>query len=90
MIRNFCLDILNSGHIQRLGREKRRGAVEDVESRIYETDPGTNILTVSSRYALYVSVIFGKPEVHPIFRCLKTFYKYNPPDFNFYPRKLTN
>ena len=46
MIRNFCLDILNSGPIQRVGREKRRGAVEDVDSSIYETGPGTNILKV--------------------------------------------
>ena len=43
MIRNFCLDILNSGPIQRVGWEKRRGAVEDVDSCIYETGLGTNI-----------------------------------------------
>ena len=46
MIRNFCLDILNSGPIQRVRREKRRGAVEDVDSSIYETGPGTTILNV--------------------------------------------
>ena len=46
VIRNFCLDILNSGPIQRVGREKTRGAMEDVDSSIYETVPGTNILTV--------------------------------------------
>ena len=44
MIRNFCLDILNSGPIRRVGREKSRGALEDVHSSIYETGPGTNIL----------------------------------------------
>ena len=56
MIRNFCLDILNSGPIQRVGREKRRGAVEDVDSSIYETGPGTNILKVHliSMHTLYV------------------------------------
>ena len=46
VIRNFCLDILNSGPIQRVGREKRRGAVKDVDNSIYETCPGTNILKV--------------------------------------------
>ena len=46
MIRNFSPDILNPGPIQRVGREKRRGAVEDVDSSIYETGPGTNILKV--------------------------------------------
>ena len=46
MIRNFCLDILNSGPILRVGREKRCGAVEDVDSSIYETGPGTNNLKV--------------------------------------------
>ena len=46
MIRNFCHDILNSGPMQRVGREKRRGAVEDVDSSIYETGLGTNILKV--------------------------------------------
>ena len=46
MIRNFCLDKLNSGPIQRVGREKRRGAVENVESSIYKTSPATNILKV--------------------------------------------
>ena len=46
MIRNFCLDILNSGPIRRVGREKRRGAVEDVDSSIYEIGPGTTILKV--------------------------------------------
>ena len=46
VIRNFCLEILNSGPIQRVGREKRRGVVEDVDSRIYETGPGITILKV--------------------------------------------
>ena len=46
VIRNFCLDILNSGPIQRVGWEKRRGAVEDIDSSIYETGPDTNILKV--------------------------------------------
>ena len=36
----------NSGPIKRVGREKRHGAVEDIDSSIYETDPGTNILKV--------------------------------------------
>ena len=44
MIQNFCLDILNSGPIQRVGREKRLRVVEDVDSSTYETGPGTNIL----------------------------------------------
>ena len=73
MIRNFCLDILNSGPIQRVGREKRRGAVEDVDSSIYETRPGTNF--ISSRCALYVSIILGKPEAHPSFFGGKTLFK---------------
>ena len=38
-----------------------------------------------------VSVIFGKPEVHPIiFLWLKTFEKCNPTDFKFYLGKLNN
>ena len=46
VIRNFCLDILKSGPVQRVGWKKRRGAVEDVDSSIYETGPGTNILKI--------------------------------------------
>ena len=41
-----------------IGREKRRGAVEVIDS---------SALIISSWYTLYVSVILGKPEVHPIF-----------------------
>ena len=46
MIRNFCLDIINSAPIHRIGSKKRRRAVEDVDSSIYETGPGTNILKI--------------------------------------------
>ena len=87
MIGNFCLDILNSELIQRVGREKRRGAVEDVDNSIYETGPGTNILKVhlisNSRCALHVSVILGKPEVHPIFGAKKLFKNITRQILNF-------
>ena len=45
MIRNFCLDILNSGPAHRVGIN-RRGMVAHVDSSSYETDPGTNTLKV--------------------------------------------
>ena len=42
-------------------------------------------------YAHHISVISGKPEVHPVMsQWEKTFQKYNSPDFKFYPGKLTN
>ena len=37
-----------------------------------------------------MSAILGKPEVHPIFGGKKTFKQYNPPDFKFHPRELTD
>ena len=44
----------------------------------------------SNQCALDVSVIYGKPEVHPkIFSGKKTFKKCKPSDFKFYPSKLT-
>ena len=64
MIRNFCLDILNSGPIQRVGWEKRRVAVEDVDSSIYETGPGTNILESSSHLdAHFMCPLFSENQV---------------------------
>ena len=46
-----------------IGREKRRGAVEEVDCSAL-----AQILEIiSSRCVLYVSVILGKQEVHPIF-----------------------
>ena len=50
MIRNFFLDILNSGPIQRVGWEKRRrgdgGGGVDLDSSINEKGPRTNITEV--------------------------------------------
>ena len=46
VIRNFCLDIIDSAPIQRIESKKRRRAVEDVDSSIYETGRGTNILKI--------------------------------------------
>ena len=52
-----------------IGREKRRGAVEDVDSSAL-----AQILEIiSSRCALYVSIILEKPDVHPIFGDKKLF-----------------
>ena len=68
MIRNFCLDILNSGPIQRVGPEKRRGAVEDVDVVFMKQALAQIFLKfISSRCALYVAVILGKPEAPPNF-----------------------
>ena len=69
MIRNFCLDILNSGPIASIGRETRRRAVEDVDSSAL-----AQILEfISSRCALYVSIILGKRDIHLIFGGKKLF-----------------
>ena len=82
MIRNFCLDVLNSGPIQRVGREKRHGAVEDVDSSIYETGPGTNILKVHliSMRTLCVRYSRKTRRLSQFFGGKKNIY--NPPDFN--------
>ena len=66
VIRNFCLDILNSGPIQRVGREKRCGAVEDVDSSIYETRPGTNILKVHLISMRTLCVRYSRKNQKPI------------------------
>ena len=62
-----------------IGREKRRGAVEDVDSsalaQIFEI--------ISSRCTLYVSVILGKAEVHPIFGGKKLFKNITRQILNF-------
>ena len=72
VIRNFCLDILNSG--PSVGREKRHRAVEDIDS---------SALVISSWCALYVSVILGKLEVHPIFGGKKLFKNITHQILNF-------
>ena len=47
--------------------------------------------SVSSQSASGKSSIARKPEDHPkCFNWKKTFQKCNPPDFKFYPSKLTN
>ena len=57
VIRNFCLDILNSGVVEDVGSSALAQILE----------------IISSRCALYVPVILGKPEVHPIFGDKKLF-----------------
>ena len=54
--------------------EKRCGAVEDIDS---------SALIISSWCALYVSVILGKPEVHPIFGGKKLFKNITRQILNF-------
>ena len=53
MIRNFCYDIINSGPIQRIGREKRCGAVEDVDSSIYEKALKVNFVSMRTLCVRY-------------------------------------
>ena len=65
MILNFCLDTFNSGPIWRVGREKRRGAVEDVDSSIYETGPDTNILKVNLISMLILCVHYSRKTRSP-------------------------
>ena len=85
VIRNFCLDILNSGPIQRVGREKRRWVVEDVDSSIYETGPVTSILKVHLiSMRLFMCPLFSENRKSiPFLVVKKLFKKYDPLDFEF-------
>ena len=58
----------------------------------FETVYYTILNSVSSQSALVKSSIARKPEfLNPkIFEVVKTFKTFNPPDFKFYPSKLTD
>ena len=91
MIRNFCLDILSSGPIQRVGREKRHGAMAGADSSIYETGPGTNILKVHLISMRTLCVRYSRKTRSPShFLVVKNFLKILPASFKFYLRKLTD